>query len=386
MEMFITTAPQIRRALGRQKFMRVWNLLAAACLSVALWAVPSYQVIGLGNLGGPATAYAINNNGVVTGTSGTPFGDYKGFVWSGGSLIELGGLPLSLQHYAVGINNSGTIVGSAAGADGYVPTQWKNGEISTVGSGVGNGMAINESGSVAGTLNGQAFRTVNGQVQSLGTLMGGNWASAYGINASGEVAGYGNTATGAMRAFVSTNGQLQQIGTFGGSSSYGMAINNAGQVTGHATNGVGYSQAFLYQAGVLTGLGTLGGSASYGYGINQAGSTVGYSWISGDTATAAFLYRDGAMMNLNDLIGIGSGWDLQAAYGINDLGQIVGTGIFNGQQMAVLLNPLSPPPVVNGFSASALVNTEAPEPGTIGLLATGIGLMAFGYFRRTKEV
>lgn len=365
--------------------MRVWNLSAAAFSCVAVWAVPSYQVIGLGNLGGPATAYAINNNGVVTGTSGTPFGDYKGFVWNGGSLIELAGLPLSFQHYAVGINNSGTIVGSAAGADGYVPTQWKDGAISTIGSGEGNAMAINDGGSVAGMLNGQAFRTVNGQVQSLGTLMGGNWASAYGINVSGEVAGYGNTATGAMRAFVSANGQLQQIGTFGGSSSYGMAINNAGQVVGHATNAAGYSEAFLYQAGVLTGLGTLGGAASYGYGMNQSGSTVGYSWISGDTATAAFLYKDGTMRDLNDLIGLGSGWDLQAAYGINDLGQIVGTGIFNGQQMAVLLNPLAPPLVVNSFAPSALATTSTPEPGTIGMLATGIGLMAFGCWRRRTD-
>ena len=359
--------------------------MAAACSSVLLWAVPSYQVIGLGNLGGPATANAINNNGVVTGTSATPFGDYKGFVWSGGSLIELAGLPLSFQHYAVGINNSGTIVGSAAGANGYVPVQWQNGAIATIGSGEGNAMAINDSGAVAGTLNGQAFRTVNGQVQGLGTLMGGNWASAYGINAAGEVAGYGNTATGAMRAFVSAGGQLQQIGTFGGSSSYAMAINNAGQATGHATNAAGYSQAFLYQAGLLTTLGTLGGAASYGYGINQAGSTVGYSWIGGDTATAAFVYRDGKMLNLNDLIGLGSGWDLQAAYGINDLGQIVGTGIFNGQQMAVLLNPLSPPPVVNSFAPSSLGNTDAPEPGTIGLLAAGIALMAFGGWRRERS-
>ncbi len=366
--------------------MRVWNLLVAACSGVVLWAVPSYQVIGLGNLGGPATAYAINNNGVVTGTSGTPFGGYTGFVWNGGSLIELSGLPLSLQHYAVAINNSGTVVGSADGANGYVPTQWKNGTVAPIGSGEGNAMAINDGGSVAGTLNGQAFRTVDGRAQSLGTLMGGNWASAYGINASGDVAGYGNTATGAMRAFVSANGQLQELGTLGGGSSYAMAINNAGQVTGHSTNGAGFSQAFFYQAGLLTGLGTLGGSASYGYGINQVGSTVGYSWISGNTATAAFLYKDGAMKNLNDLIGSGSGWDLQAAYGINDLGQIVGTGIFNGQQMAVLLSPLSPPQVVNGFSASALANTEAPEPGTIGMLAAGIGLMAFGCWRRTRDV
>ena len=122
--------------------MRVWNSLAGACASVVTRAVPSYQVIGLGNLGGPA--------GAVERAVGQSCGLAVLVVAllccralahlrrGGGSLIELAGLPLSMQHYATGINNSGTIAG-----------------------------------------------------------------------ASGEVAGHGNTATGAMRAFVSSNGQLQ---------------------------------------------------------------------------------------------------------------------------------------------------------------------------------
>jgi probable HAF family extracellular repeat protein len=356
--------------------MRVLNLLLAALSSTSLWAVPSYQIFGLGNLGGPATAYAINNNGVIVGTSANAQGDYRGFVWNGGALIELAGLPGGLQQYANGINNAGTIAGSSDGT----AVQWQNGSPTAVGAGPGNAMAINASGQVAGMQNGQAFRTVGGQVEFLGTLAGGNWASAYGINTAGDVAGYGDTASGNMNGFVSSNGKLQQIGTLGGNSSYAMAINDARQVVGHATRADGHLEAFLYYNGSLTGLGTLGGVASMAYGLNQSGAVVGSSWTAGDATMAAFLYANGQMKNLNDLVAPNSGWHLLAAHGINDRGQIVGTGLYNGEQFAVLLNPIAPTPLVSGFEPAAL--NAVPEPGTIGFIAAGLAFLAFGRWRR----
>ena len=360
--------------------MRALNLLVTVSACSSLWAVPSYQIFGLGNLGGAATAYAINNNGVVVGSSFNAVGDSRGFVWNGGALIELGGLPGSFQQYANGINNAGTIVGSADGT----AVQWQNGTPSAIGTGESGATAVNSSGQVAGMSNGQAFRTVGGQVQLLGTLMGGNWASAYGINTAGEVAGYGDTAYGDMIGFVSQNGQLQSIGTLGGGSSYAMALNDAGQVVGHAARSTGFLEAFLYQNGMLSGLGTLGGVASYAYGINRTGQVVGYSWVAGDNEVAAFLYSNGQMQNLNELVAPNSGWHLLAAHGINDSGQIVGTGIYGGQQMAVLLNPIASVPPLSGFEASSV--TAVPEPDTMSLLGAGIALVAFGHWfrRRTR--
>ncbi len=360
--------------------MRTLHLMLAAVTASSLWSLPSYQVFGLGNLGGPATAYAINNNGVVVGTSANAQGDFRGFVWNGGSLIELAGIPGSFQLYASGINNSGTIAGSADGS----AVRWQNGVPSTIGQGPGNAMAVNDAGQVAGMQNGQAFRTVGGQVQYLGTVGGGSWAAAYGINAAGEVAGYGETASGAMRGFVSQNGQLQQIGTLGGSSSYAMAINDSKQVAGHAARANGHLEAFLYYNGTMTALGTLGGVASYAYGINRSGAVVGSSWLDDDDddgGQAAFLYADGQMRDLNALISPNSGWKLLAAYGINDIGQIVGTGLYNGQQMAVLLNPLAATSPASNFEPAA-AGAAVPEPGTIGLLAAGIAFLAFGRWRR----
>lgn len=359
--------------------MRILNLLFAMFSGTALWAAPSYQIFGLGNLGGPATAYAISNNGVVVGTSANVQGDYRGFVWNGGSLIELAVLPGSTQQYASGVNNAGTIAGSANGT----AVQWRNGVPETIGQGESNAMAINESGQVAGMQNGQAFRTAGGQVQYLGTLAGGNWASAYGINTAGEVAGYGDTASGNMIGFVSSGSRLIPIGTLGGSSSYAMALNDAGQVVGHSARANGHLEAFLYLNGSMTGLGTLGGLSSYAYGINRGGAVVGSSSVAGNANMAAFLYSNGQMRNLNDLVAPNSGWEITAAYGINDSGQIVGTGLYNGEQMAVLLNPIAQPPLLSGFEPAAVANV--PEPGTVGLLVAGLTCIAFGRWRRNQE-
>jgi len=53
-----------------------------------------------------------------------------------------------------------------------------------------------------------------------------------------------------------------------------------------------------------------------------------------------------------------SGWELKEACGINDLGQIVGWGIVNGQEHAFLLNrtPLQQPYV--GAASDAIVSAS----------------------------
>jgi probable HAF family extracellular repeat protein len=66
------------------------------------------------------------------------------------------------------------------------------------------------------------------------------------------------------------------------------------------------------------------------------------------------------MTDLNSLLPADSGWELSGAVAINDSGQIVGSGIINGQTHAYLLD-------------------TTPEPGSMALLS--IGLVA-GCLRR----
>ena len=60
-------------------------------------------------------------------------------------------------------------------------------------------------------------------------------------------------------------------------------------------------RAFLWENGTATELGTLGGFASQAFGLNNPGQVVGSSFTS-EAVGHAFLWSDGAMFDLNDLI------------------------------------------------------------------------------------
>ena len=129
------------------------------------------------------------------------------------------------------------------------------------------------------------------------------------------------------------------LGTLGGSLTVASAINDAGQVVGFAETASGDTDAFLYTNGTMNDLGTLGGTIdSYPSSINDAGQVVGQSQTASKT-DLAFLYTNGAMTDLNNLLPPDSGWTPTDAAAINDAGQIVGTGVHNGEVHAFLLNP-----------------------------------------------
>ena len=66
-----------------------------------------------------------------------------------------------------------------------------------------------------------------------------------------------------------------------------------------------------------------------------------------------------------------AGWSsFSAATDINDLGQIVGTGILNGSGRAFLLSPVTAP---------------VPEPETYAMMLCGLGLVGTIARRRQKE-
>ena len=102
----------------------------------------------------------------------------------------------------------------------------------------------------------------------------------------------------------------------------------------------------------MTDLGTLGGD-SFGEGINKAGQVTGYFFTPNGTAIHAFLYSNGQMMDLNDLIDPALHITLDDARAINDNGQIVAS---------------------NGSNGHDYLLTPVPEPGTWALLCVS-GLM-----------
>jgi probable HAF family extracellular repeat protein len=116
---------------------------------------------------------------------------------------------------------------------------------------------------------------------------------------------------------------VTDLGTLGGSLSYGEGINDLGQVTGFSYKENGVDRAFLYSNGQMRDLGSLGGSSSEGYGINDLGQVTGWTVVTGSGAHA-FLYSDGQMRDLGTLVGSGIAFVTSIGQGINNLGQVTG--------------------------------------------------------------
>jgi probable HAF family extracellular repeat protein len=177
------------------------------------------------------------------------------------------------------------------------------------------------------------------------------------------------TENGNFRAFVWTPGQGYAIlGTLGGASSYAMAVNNEGLIAGSAQTPGGYSHAFISNGVTMQDLGTLGGFASYAYGINDAGNIVGDSWTAGNASADGFLVEGGVMYDINALLIDDPGWTVTALYAINDSNQIVGVGLLNGVEHAVLLTD---PPAPDSLTTTAAVS----EPVEWVLTAAGLAML-----------
>jgi probable HAF family extracellular repeat protein len=242
--------------------------------------------------------------------------------------------------------------------------------LGNLGGSMSGAYAINKSGLIAGYteapgMSQEAFLYSGGTMAGLGTL-GGGTSFAQGINNSGQVVGIAS-----YHAFLwSSSTGMTDLGTlFGQSGSDAEAINSSGQVAGSCftVGGNGSDDhAFLWSSSTgMTYLGTLGGAYSTAYAINDMGMVVGDS----ETAAGqehAFLYSGGTMYDLNTLISPLSGWTLTYADGINDQGQIIGFGLYDGSTRSFLLTP-----------------NAVPEP--ISMIFFGTGLVAVGgYVARRK--
>lgn len=141
-----------------------------------------------------------------------------------------------------------------------------------------------------------------------------------------------------------------------------------GRVAGYAYTGNGSIHAFLHDGNGMIDLGTLGGDHSGAFGINDSDQIVGRSAIP-NSKHHAFLYSNGQIYDVNDLLLDRGDWTLLEASDINNAGQIVGTGMIGGQFRAYLASPVAPQGV--------------PEPASLALVA--IGLAGLGWIRRNQR-
>jgi probable HAF family extracellular repeat protein len=169
----------------------------------------------LGTLGGPgAAAYGINSKGAVVGYSLTTSG-YSGFIWQNGVMTDLGTLGMAGGTTAFAINDQGQVVGSSypIPTDPFNPAQhaflWENGVMTDLGTlGGSNSVAtsISSDGHVAGwswtagDATVHAFIWYQGKMTDLGSL--GGFSQANGVNSDGKVVGLGDDSGGNFHAIL----------------------------------------------------------------------------------------------------------------------------------------------------------------------------------------
>jgi probable HAF family extracellular repeat protein len=326
----------------------VLPLLAQGQVLIA--ASSTYTIQDLGTLGGTySEGFGINASGQVVGDAATASGSGHAFLYSGGVMFDLS-LP-GTSATARSINASGQIGGYYydGSYQGYVDTNGQITDVGNLGALYSATYAINSSGKACGSSmtssnNEHAFLWSGGVMTDINPF-GGSYSAAADINTSGQVVGYGYLTSGDFHAFVRTGTVSKDLGTLGGDWSLANAITDSGKVVGQAyLSGNVKAHAFLWNgSGALKDLGQLpGGNYSEAFAVNStATQIVGRASVPDPQFIVyhAFLYANGKIKDLNNLIPRGSGWVLSEAAGINDAGKIVGTGTIHGQQHAFLLTP-----------------------------------------------
>jgi probable HAF family extracellular repeat protein len=192
----------------------------------------------------------------------------------------------------------------------------------------------------------QAVVWQGGHVQELPPFPGDPDGAANAINDNGQAVGGTGCATGNLHAVLWQNGMVTDLGNLGGAgANVAFDINNRVQIVGQSnlpSNTIHHAFLWTEDEG-MQDLGTLHGlPTSLANGINNRGQIVGFSQdANGDTlSSVAFIWQNGVMMDLNNLIPPNFPLFLLEVLGINDRGQIAGYGLLsNGEIRAYLLTP-----------------------------------------------
>ncbi len=163
-------------------------------------------------------------------------------------------------------------------------------------------------------------------ITDLGSIIGGLYSEAQGLNQSGFVAGdWEPTNSPFTRAFYCHQGTFTDPGTLGGLSATASAINDTNLIVGNsALLGDFIYHAFRWSNGSIADLGTVAGNYSSAYGVNNLGEIVGETSVSvsNPNEVYAFIYIGGTMTSPAGLKPLGANYS--SANGINSVHVMVG--------------------------------------------------------------
>jgi probable HAF family extracellular repeat protein len=335
-------------------------------------ATPGWTQMGLN----PGGALGVNNSGQAVGAGYNPSNAVSDFYWNGSTVTDLGKGPFSNQARAYGINDANTIVGwgLTPGRGWYQTSGGTMTQLPVLASGTASqALTINNAGEIGGYSNGPGvahavvWNNSTGSyaaydliaASSPGTWFASGNSKVWDLNDSGKAVGGSNYSPDinpphdhAFYSSYSVSGgvltatmtDLHAIfGLADPQSSQAYGINDHNQIVGAYGTGVTPNKPFLYTIGGskvdLPYLGT--GTYAIAQGINNSGWEVGYSFIDTSATTAhAFLYRNGTMTDLNDMVDPASGWVLNYAWAVSNAGYIAGRGTYNGTTHGFVLSAM----------------------------------------------
>src|SRR5580700_3688539 len=214
--------------------------------SATLAAAQTYTITEIGLLKGDNenSGFWINNLGEVVGCSDLKTAEnypctglvpgQHAFSWTAsGGTKDLGTLSGATVSGAIGVNESGTVVGysnvKGQPATNFVAVQWSSA----------------------------------GAISNLGTLSGGSSSSAFEINSAGEIAGDSFLSSGVVDATSWTSNKIKNLGGLSKAIfTAGLDINDSGEIVGESVLSYGppfTSRAFLWNGTTMKNLGVLPG-------------------------------------------------------------------------------------------------------------------------------
>jgi probable HAF family extracellular repeat protein len=245
----------------------------------------------------------VNDAFQITGTMGCVITPCRAFLYDNGTFVNLGVLPGAQWSSASALNRDAQVVGTSDNP--YQAFLWQDGVMTGLELPLGpHGVA----------------QDVNDHSQIVGWM--GPSASDHG--------------------FLWDGGEVVDLGVVpGGLTSKALAINNLPepQVVGYGRLS-DETHAFLWESGEMMDLGTLPGfPISFALDINDSSTVVGYCRPN----ERAFVWHDGVMTNLNELVPPELGITIKRAAAIDNEGRIIASGTGPDGLVGWLLTPLDPP-------------------------------------------
>ena len=359
----------------------VLTLLGLATPAAAGDTTYTYTYVDLGTLGGPGSAaFGLNDARQVVGwahisgcsVDGAPC--YRAFLWDDGSMTDLGLLAGDEGSFARAINNNGIIVGTserdvvaASGVyhgfshDGVTMTP-----LPTLGLDQSFAHDINDAGQIAGhtqdpsVVRDRAVIWESGGITNVGDTDGHSYNRGYGISEAGVLVGFAWNLFEPNDSILYAGGSWLTIGGTDGpfQNSEASDVNDSGVAVGLQAFPSGNWHAAVWtqvppgtiDAGVLPGF-------NYGelYDVNEAGLAVGRSYMgTAPDVSHAVLWDGSQLLDLADLVADEGNAVLWEAREINENGDIAGTAV-----------------VGNDFRAFLLVASEASPWTDLGLGLAG---------------